>query len=104
MNKSRKISAKSRAHFLRKHTDNTNTETNLFELVEDSVGVGEVPVEEELVNDLEVVARLGEAAGEDLLDVALGLLLDQPPEPGEEPGLAGTAPEPPGVSGPPAQN
>lgn len=34
---------------------------NLFEFVEDFIGVGEVPVEEELVNDGEIVAGFREA-------------------------------------------
>lgn len=60
----------------------------LLELVEDPVGVGEVPVGEELVDDGEVLAGLGEA-GEELLDVALGLLLDEAAEAGEEARLPG---------------
>lgn len=65
---------------------------NLFELIEDSIGVGEVPVKEELVDDGEVVSGFGEA-GEEFVDVALGLFLDEAAEPGEEPGLAGLARE-----------
>lgn len=60
--------------------------TRLLELVEDAVGVGEVPVGEELVDDGEALAGLGEA-GEELLDVALGLLLDEASQAGEEPRL-----------------
>lgn len=36
-------------------------ERDLFQFVEDAVGFGEVPVEEELVDDGEVVSGLGEA-------------------------------------------
>jgi hypothetical protein len=61
---------------------------HLLEVVEDAVGVGEVPVGEELFDDGEVLAGLGEA-GEELLDVALGLLLDEAAEAGEEARLAG---------------
>ena len=60
----------------------------LLEVVEDAVGVGEVPVGEELVDDGEVLAGLGEA-GEEPVDVALGLLLDEAAEAGEEAGLPG---------------
>jgi len=60
----------------------------LLKVVEDAVGVGEVPVGEELVDDGEVLAGLGEA-GEELLDVTLGLLLDEAAEAGEEARLAG---------------
>lgn len=61
---------------------------DLLKVVEDAVGVGEVPVGEKLVDDGEVLAGLGEA-GEELVDVALGLLLDEAAEAGEEAGLAG---------------
>ena len=67
--------------------------SNLLKLVEDAVGVGEVPVGKELVDDGEVLAGLGEAR-EELLDVALGLLLDEAAEAGEEarlPGRGGAA-------------
>lgn len=70
-----------------------NSNRNLFEFVEDSVGVGDVPVEEELVDDGEVVAGLRETR-EQLLHVALRLLLYQPPQFREEPGLTRRAPEP----------
>lgn len=73
---------------------------DLFEIIEDAVGVGEVPVEEELVDDCEVLAGLGEAR-EDLLHVALGFFLDEPAQPGEEPGLPGGAPKPGGTAGSP---
>lgn len=76
-----------------KHTMKRGDKRNLFEFVEDFIGVGEVPVEEELVNDGEIVACFREA-WEDLLHVTLGLLLDQTPEPPEEPGLPGQAFEP----------
>lgn len=61
---------------------------NLFEFVKDSVCVGEVPVEEKLVDDGEVVAGLGESR-EHLLHVTLRFLLNQTPKFREEPGLAG---------------
>lgn len=64
--------------------------TRLLELVEDAVGVGEVPVGEELVDDGEALAGLGEA-GEELLDVALGLLLDEASQAGEEPACPAAA-------------
>ena len=67
--------------------------TNLFELIEDSIGVGEVPVKEELIDDGEVVPGFGEA-GEEFLDVALGFFLDEAAKPSEEPSLAGLAREP----------
>lgn len=76
-----------------KHTLKRGDKKNLFEFVEDFIGVGEVPVEEKLVNDGEIVAGFREAR-EDLLHVTLGLLLDQAPEPREEPSLAGQAFEP----------
>lgn len=66
---------------------------NLFEFVEDSISVSEIPVEQELIDDSEIIASLGESR-EELLYVALGLLLDKPSEPGEEPGLARPAFEP----------
>lgn len=53
---------------------------DLFELVQDAIGLLEVPVEEQLINDGQVLAGLGEP-GEELLHVALGLLLDEPAEP-----------------------
>ena len=52
------------------------------------VGVGEVPVEEELVDDGVVVSDLGES-GEELVDFALGYLFDQLTEMGEESDLSG---------------
>lgn len=73
---------------------------DLFELIEDAVSVGEVPVQEELIDDGEVLARLGEAR-EDLFHVALGFFLNEPAKPGEEPGLPSGAPDPGGADGSP---
>ena len=47
-----------------------------FKLVKDVLGVREVPVEEELVDDGEVLSGIREAQ-EDILDISLGLLFDQ---------------------------
>lgn len=60
---------------------------NLFEFVKDSVGVGEVPVEQKLVDDGEVVASLGKSR-KHLFHVTLRLLLNQTPQFREEPGLS----------------
>lgn len=65
-------------------------EKNLFQFIQDAICFGEIPVEEELVDDGEIVAGFGEAR-EELIHVALRLLLDQAPKPREEPGLAGRA-------------
>lgn len=65
----------------------------LFQFVEDFVGIGEVPVEKKLVDDREIVSGFWEA-WENLFYVTLSLLLNQAPDPREEPGLSGGAFEP----------
>lgn len=62
--------------------------TDLFEFVENSIGFREVPVQKKLVDNSKVVSSLCEAR-EDLLDIAFGLLLEQPAKPSEESRLTG---------------
>lgn len=66
---------------------------NLFQFVEDSVCVGEVPVKQELVNYGEVVSGFGESR-KYLFHVTLCFLLYQPTESGEESRLTSRAFEP----------
>lgn len=63
---------------------------DLFELVKDTISLRKVPEQQELIDDSEVISRLRES-GEYLIHVALGFLLDQPAESGEEAGLASEA-------------
>lgn len=60
-------------------------EIDLLELVEHALGIREVPVEKELIDDGEILSGFGESR-EDFLHVALGLLFDQAAKFGEEPG------------------
>lgn len=48
---------------------------NLFEFVEDAIGIGEIPVQQEFVDDGEVISRFRKPR-EDLFNVTLGLFLD----------------------------
>lgn len=63
-----------RSHFLDKIQKGANC--NLFQLVKNFIGVGKVPIEQELVDYGEIFSSFRKS-GEYLLDVALGLLLYQ---------------------------
>lgn len=65
-------------------------EENLFEFVKDPVSVSKIPIEEELIDNGKIATGFGEA-GEELVDVTLGLFSDKAAKAGEESSLPGGA-------------